>query len=179
MQILHGTFGLVGEHIAVPDVHAAGEGDFSVHDEHFAMVAQIDGGHPPRRQQRRRQEPGEGNFRVAQSPRDGRPRITRAGGVNQHAHFDAAFDGAGQRGDKFFSGGVVVKNVSRERDGFLRGFDGGEHGGKGFIAVDQGLDLIARQQRPGDDAVDDPREHFQMFGAFMFRLRRDFPEPGG
>ena len=32
LQILHRAFGFIGEHISLADVHAAGEGDFSVHD---------------------------------------------------------------------------------------------------------------------------------------------------
>ena len=68
MQVLdRACLGLSAEHISVADVHAAGEGGFSVHDEDFAVVAEIDGGHAPRRQQRRRQESGEGNLRVLQS----------------------------------------------------------------------------------------------------------------
>ena len=32
MQVLHGMFGFAGEHVAVADVHAAGEGDLSIHN---------------------------------------------------------------------------------------------------------------------------------------------------
>ena len=102
--------------------------------------------------------------------RDRRPRVARPGGVNQHAHFDAAADGAAKGLDKLVSAGVVVENVSRERNGFLRGFDGGEHGGKGFVAIDERLDFVAGGQRALDDAADGAREHFQMFRAFVLRF---------
>ena len=44
-----------------------------------------------------------GIFRVPQFAGDGRPRIARAGGVNQDADGDAALDGAGEGGDKLFA----------------------------------------------------------------------------
>jgi hypothetical protein len=101
---------------------------------------------------------------------DGRPRITRAGGINQDAHGDPAGDGASERGGELFAGFVVVENIGRERDGFLGRFDGGEHGGKRLVAIHQRLNLIVGCQWLRNNAADDAREHFQMFRACMFRF---------
>ena len=50
VQILHGAFRFVRKDVAVADVHAAGESNLSVHDERLAVVAEIDGGYAPRRE---------------------------------------------------------------------------------------------------------------------------------
>ena len=52
----------------------------------------------------------------------------------------------------------------------MGGFDGGEHGGKGFVAINERLDFVAGGQRALDDAGDRAREHFQMFRAFVLRF---------
>ena len=101
---------------------------------------------------------------------DGRPRIACAGGINQDAHGHPARDGAAQRGGELFSGRVVVEDVGGERDGFFGRFDGGEHGGKRLIAVDERLNVVAGGERERGDAVHHVREHFQMFRAGVFRF---------
>jgi len=53
---------LVGEDVAVADVHAAGEGDDAIHDQRFAVVAEIDGGDAPGREQGGGQEFGKRIF---------------------------------------------------------------------------------------------------------------------
>ena len=109
VQVLDGAFRFVGEHVAAADVHAAGEGDFPVHDERLAVVAEVDGGHAPRRE--RRQKTRGVHAGVPQFVRDRRPRVARPGGVNQHAHFNAAADRPAKRLDELVSAGVVVENV--------------------------------------------------------------------
>ena len=131
-------------------------------------VKEVDGGHAPRCQ--RRQKAGGVHAGVPQFVRDWRPRVARPGGVNQHARFDAAADGAAKGLDELVSADVVVENVGRERNGFLRGFDGGEHGGKGLVAIDERLDFVAGGQRGRDDAADGAREHFQMFRSLVLRF---------
>ena len=174
MQILHGIFWFVGEDVSVADVHAAGEAGLAVHDERLAMVAKIDGGHAPRREDGRRQESGERNFCAPQFPGDRRERIARAGGINEHAHGHAALDGAFERGDEFFSARVVVENVGAERDGFFRGFNRGEHRWKRFVAVDQRLDFISRRERLRGDAADDAGDVLEMFRAVVLRFTEIF-----
>ena len=115
-----------------------------------------------------------GIFARPQFPGDRRPRIARAGGINQHAHGHAALDGAFERGDKLFSAGVVVKNISAERDGFFRGFNRGEHGGKRGVAVDERLDFVSRGERLRGDAADDAGDVLEMFRAFVFRFAEIF-----
>ena len=162
---------MCAKNVSVADVHAAGEGDLSVHDEDFAMVAEIDGGHAPGLQQRRRQKFCERNFCVAQFPGDRRPRITCAGGIHQHADFHAAFLTArSQRVNELVAGRIVVENIADERNGCFCGFDGGKHGGKCLVAVDERFHFIAGRQRPFDDATDDAGEHFKMFRAVVLRF---------
>ena len=156
------------------EIDAAGEGDGSIRDEQFAVVAEIDGGDAPGREERRGQEFVERNFVVPQPVSDGRPGISRAGGVNQDADGHAAGHGAGERGDKLPAAGVVVENVGAERDGFFGRFDGGEHGGKGGVAVDERFDLVAGGEGLGDEATDGAREHFEMFRAFVLRFAEIF-----
>ena len=104
------------------DIHAAGEGDGAIHNQRFAVVAEIDGGDAPGREQGGGKELGEWDFCVPQPVGDGRPGIPGAGGVNQDADGDTASHGAGQRGDKLSAAGVIVENVGAERDGFFGGF---------------------------------------------------------
>ena len=152
------------------DVHAAGESQMPVDDEDFAVVAEIDGGHAPRLEQRGGQKAGEGNPRAPQFMRDGRPGIARAGGVHQHAHGHPALDGALKRGDELLAGRVVVENVADEREGNLGRVDGGEHGGEGLVAVDERQDFVAGRERALDDAADHAGEQLQMFRAFVLRF---------
>ncbi len=145
-----------------------------VHDERFSVVAEIDGGHAPRCEDGRRQKFCERNLRAPQFPGDGRERITRAGGVHEQAHGDAAFDGAFERGDEFLAARVVVKNVGAERDGFFRGFNRGEHRGKRGVAVDERLYFISRRERLRGDAADNTGDVLEMFRAVGFRLAEIF-----
>ena len=62
MQVLAGAFGFAGEHVSVADVHAAGECDLAVHDERFAVVAEIDGGDAPGLKQGRGRNLAKGIF---------------------------------------------------------------------------------------------------------------------
>ena len=41
--------------------------------------------------------------------------------------------------------GVVVKDVSAERNGFFGGFNRGEHRGKRRVAIDERLDFVVRR----------------------------------
>ena len=110
---------------------------------------------------------------------DGRPRVARAGGVNQDAHGHSAFDGPTERGDKLLPAGVVVENITDQRNGFFCGFNRREHGGKCLVAVDERMDAVAGRQRLRDDATDNMREHFQMFRAIGLRFAKVFGNPAG
>lgn len=170
MQIADGTGGILSEHVAVPDVHAAGETDLTVDDENLAMVAEVESCDTPGRKQRRGQEPGGRDFLVRQSVENGRPGVASAGGINQHADFDTALDGAGEGVSELAAGWIVVEDVGGQRNGFLRGIDGGEHGGEGFVTVDERMQLIARRQWLCDDAADDASEHLEVFDAGGLRF---------
>ncbi len=113
-------------------------------------------------------------MRAPQFPGDGRPGIARAGGVNQHAHGDAAFDGVLEGGDKFLSAGVVVENIGAERDGFFGRGNRGEHGGKRGVAGDEGLEVVSRQERLAGDAADDAGNVLEVLGARGFRFAEIF-----
>jgi len=71
---------------------------------------------------------------------------------------------------KFSSAGVVVKYVTDQRNGYLRGFNRGKHGRKGFVTVNQRLHAVASRQRFGDQPTDDAGEQFQVLCAFMLGL---------
>lgn len=161
------------------DVHATGESEASVHGENFAVVAEVDGGNLPRRDERRWQKARARDIGVAQVMENGRKRIARAGGINEHAHFHAAFDRATKRGDELFAAGVIVENVGAEGDRLLRGLDGGEHRGERFVARDERADAVARHERAGRDAANDPRHHAEMLGPDLFgfaEVFRDGPD---
>ena len=47
MQVLYWLFRMIAQDIPMPDVHATGEGDRSVHHHQLAMVPQIERRCPP------------------------------------------------------------------------------------------------------------------------------------
>ena len=70
--------------------------------------------HTPWREQGGRQKRGKRHVSVFQFVIDARPRIARAGGVNQDAHLDAAFRRVAERLGKLFAAGVVVENIRKK-----------------------------------------------------------------
>ena len=177
MQILNRAPGLRGQYVAVTDVHAAGEPRVAVHDQDFAVIAQIDRRHAPGRKQGRRQEFCTRNLQMLQLVGDGRPRVTRAGSVNQNAHGHPAPDGAAERVGKLFPARVIVENIGDQRNGFCGGLNCRQHGRKRFVAVDERMHMVAGGQRLLDDATDDAREHFQVCRAFVFRFPKVLGNP--
>ncbi len=94
-----------------------------------------------------------------------RPRVTRARGVNQHSHLDAAPLSLPQGARKLQPRFVPVEDISLERKCAAGLADGAQHGGIRFIAVNQRLDLIPHKQGPLHHAAHDPRQHVQMSGV--------------
>src|SRR5258708_34236498 len=114
MKILNGMYRMIGKHVAVTDIHAAGEGGLPVNDEDFAMITKIDGRHAPRREQGCRQKFCKGDTRMFQFVSDGRPGVARAGGINQNADGDTALECAAESSDESPSALVVVENVDHQ-----------------------------------------------------------------
>ncbi len=110
------------------------------------------------------QKSGVRNFGGPQTPRDGRPGISRAGGIHQHADLNAARNGAGKSGDKFLSGSIVVENIGAEGNRFFGALNGLEHGGEGGVAVDEGLDFVTDGEGAFGNALDDGGKGLQMVG---------------
>jgi hypothetical protein len=62
MQVVLRVPGLDPDEIVLQDVHSPGEADTAVHDENFAVVAQVQVGEPGGRE--RRVKPGDRHSRV-------------------------------------------------------------------------------------------------------------------
>ena len=134
--------------IAVADVHAAGESDPMVHDQHFAVVAQVDvdrGRQQPRRQEARMPHP-----LLPEDPARVGPGVVLADPVDDYPHVHIALPGPIERVEEGVSGGVGLKEVALKQNALARAVDGGEHRRIGLLAVEQGNDLVALEQRsPG------------------------------
>src|SRR5690606_1783055 len=75
--------------------------------------------------------------------------------VDQDADLDTAAYGVAQGFGEHAAGGVVVEDIGGEADAVLGGPDGFQHGGIGFLAIDQGADAVAGQERQAGDAADE------------------------
>ena len=168
MQVLHRPARFVQQHIALADVHAAGEPNPAVSHEDFPVVVEVYGREPPGG--KRREKSRDRQARPPQLADDRGQGITRARIVNQHAHLDATRQGTDQRSGELVPAAIVVKDVGCQRNGLGRFFDGSEHRGKGFIAVDERLHAVGGDQRPFGDAIHHVRQHPQMLRLEAVRL---------
>ncbi len=152
VEVLDGIARVGGQDVVVADIHAAGEGGLTVHDEDFSVVAQVDVGHAP--VEEGGHEDGVVDVAPVEGAVDGGEGVARADVVNEDAHFDAARDGVAEGVGEAEAGGVVVEDVGAEGDAAGRLCDGVEHGGIGLVAILEGCDAVAIEERGPADAVD-------------------------
>ena len=144
------------------NVEAAGETELAIDDEDFAMVAEVEGG-----------EPGGAGGAVeergvdvagAKGFDDGWAAVFGAHGVDEDANLNAALLGAVEGVDESLANAGSVENVSREGDGFGSAFDGFEHGGISFGAVDERVDGVAGEKLAIGDAAAELGERVEVDG---------------
>ncbi len=102
---------------------------------------------------------------AAQRAKNAGPGIARGRRINQDAHLDAAAGGLAQRPRKRQPRFIAVEYVGAERDRLAGLPDGLEHRREGFLAVEQRLDSIAREQRPLDHSAHHPRQQVEVAGV--------------
>src|SRR5215471_4747551 len=143
-----------------PKIHPTGESNGAVYDQQLAMVPQVQGEQMHERESR--QETRVTNFFPSQDPGNRRPRIVRAGGVDDYADLNTAPDRVSQGVSELLARFVAIKNVSGQRNRMSRLPNCIEHCRVRLIAVDERLDSVARQERARNEFIEGFSETIEM-----------------
>ena len=127
---------------ALPDVHAAGEGDLPVDDQEFAVRAQVRIGQPQSHDDVA-VEDVDRHAALLQIADDARHRIARADRIDQNPHRDAAPARRDQRIGETQPDRIPVEDIGLEDDRAAGARDRFRHRGIGLVTGSQGRDGVA------------------------------------
>ncbi len=142
MGVLRGLAVAVLRHKGLTQIHAAGKTYRAIHNQQFAVTAQIGVGHA-QKAQGVGHEQGAAYAFAAQQSHNGRTRIFRPDGIDQHTNLHATLMGARQGADKFTPQAIAIEDIALQGNGAVGLINGFQHGRISLIAADQNAHIIA------------------------------------